>query len=306
MSLGSRLFRDFLWATAFFAAVAMIYSVSLGLGASLVLDLVSLAGIMAAAGLVATSGTDYGAGRNIHYAAPAWSRSLSDPISRVSMVVVVAVSLAAGALSAGMLREDAGPAVHEALPPRAVDELRHVILINGDNDEDAVTFDHQSHREMMSAGVGCKKCHHLNMPGDYSTPCHICHQDTRFPTSIFNHQLHQEKLGGNDSCGKCHDLTMPKGHGNEPSCLKCHEKDMGIKLKDKQEFNYEAPPYAQAMRDVCLACHLKAAKRMDLPELAACDCCHKQAHHEAEELTPRMETKPAQSGSRWEDVPIYE
>jgi hypothetical protein len=281
MTLGSRLFRDFLWAAAFFAAVVKIYAVSMDLPASALVDLVTLAGLIAVGGLVALPGAGYGQGRN--------------PLGRVSMVVVIAASVAAGALAAGMLSGEAGPGDQVTLSPRALDDLRNVIVINGDGDNDAVVFDHQSHREMMSGPDGCKKCHHLNLPGDYSTPCHLCHRNTRYPTSIFNHELHQQKLGGNSSCGKCHNLSMPKGHGNAPACAKCHQKNMGIKDKGKA-FTYMAPPYPQAMRDVCLTCHQRAARNMGLPELAACDCCHKQVRHEPEELEP-----PRQPPSAIED-----
>ncbi|HUT53485.1 MAG TPA: cytochrome c3 family protein [bacterium] len=306
MTLGSRLFRDFLWATVFFAGVVKIYAVSMDTPASVVIDLVTLAGLLAVGGLVAQPSMDYGRGRVVRYAVPAWSRSLSDPVSRVSMVVVIAASLAAGALAAGMLREEPGPVDHSALPPRAVDDLRNVIVINGDGDNDAVVFDHQSHRDMMSSGSGCKKCHHLHMPGDYSTPCHSCHKDTRYPSSIFNHDLHQEKLGGNQSCGQCHNLSMPKGHGNAPSCAKCHQKNMGIKATGKRAFVYMAPSFPEAMRDVCLTCHLRAARNMGLPELAACDCCHKEVHHEAEELEPPKETPPAGAGDDRTDAMFNE
>ena len=198
-----------------------------------------------------------------------WAIPLITARARASFLFVVAASLAMGLFAGNALRGiERTPAPVE--PPLGVDEARHVLLLDGNRNMQAVAFDHRSH-QLRLKDRDCGRCHHMDLPKDQSSACYRCHRDMRQPTSIFSHNLHVHRLGDKWSCRKCHGDAHPKHASDTVACRTCHEKDMGL---TKKEFNFMAPGYADAMHASCVPCHEQKARQDGRPVLAECACCH--------------------------------
>jgi hypothetical protein len=203
---------------------------------------------------------------------------------RASLMAIIGLSVVALIFSAGSMLQASGGA-RPVLRPKADDELRHVLILNGDLDRDYVLFDHEAHKKRLNGDAGCAQCHHLNQPGDLNSRCYPCHADMERPTPVFNHAHHERKLGGNGSCSHCHEPGRVRSRENSKPCDQCHAKDMGMTAPSSgQRFDYMAPGYVAAMHGLCLNCHRTEAARQKRPELAACDACHRQVHYEPDQL----------------------
>lgn len=194
--------------------------------------------------------------------------------ARVSLLVVISIPLATLAFSTGPMK--GFPFNRQPVTaPEAADGLRHILTIDGNQNGESVTFDHEAHKQRQGGEQGCVNCHHLNLPGDRATSCVRCHTDMKLARSIFNHSLHEEKLGGNRSCAECHELDRPESRDNSRDCYECHAKDMGMPVPAEGErFNDLAPGYEDAMHGMCDLCHQREAERTARPGLAECATCH--------------------------------
>jgi hypothetical protein len=203
----------------------------------------------------------------------AWAFGLMGDRSRISLILAVAVSLGMGFFTADAMR---GIELERSpvSPPRAQDETRSVLLIDGDRDGDAVAFKHASHKEKLGGEASCRKCHHLDMPNDPSSSCSHCHRDMRLPTSIFDHDLHVAEHGDKWSCDECHSTGEPKSSANAKACHECHEEDMGLKAPASGTFNHKADGHVDAMHEQCIGCHEKQDAKAHENRMAECAFCH--------------------------------
>lgn len=203
---------------------------------------------------------------------------------RASLLAIIALSILVLVFSAGAMLG----AARETRPvsrPKANDDMRRLLILNGDLDQDYVIFDHEAHKERLSGNDGCAQCHHLNKPGDRNSRCYFCHADMDRPTPVFNHGFHEKKLGGNDSCTQCHEQGVVRSRENSKPCDQCHARDMGMTPAPAgQRFDFMAAGYVDAMHGMCLTCHREEAERSKRPKSAECDACHRQVHHDAAEL----------------------
>jgi hypothetical protein len=275
---------------AFFAAAVLAYLVAtrpeLGWAPKgLVLAGLAAAGVLVAIRIGVRSVEEAGRGK------PKGLRLtfLADDARRISLLAVAAAAIAAGLFSSAR-RQGAMAEFAPVRAPLASDDRRHVLRIDGDADGDHVEFNHESHRDLMSSDIGCVRCHHMNRPGDFSTPCRFCHADMKESTCIFDHQFHINHFGGKDACQNCHDLTKPKGRDSAKKCTDCHQDQASLgtpplkKGEPKNRFDFMAPCYPEAMRGTCLKCHLRMGRMSGTPEIYACDFCHKAKKHMPEEI----------------------
>ena len=72
---------------------------------------------------------------------------------RASLLAVIALSALALVLSTGAMLEGGGKA-RPVARPKSPDDMRRVLLLNGDRDRDFVSFDHEAHKERL------KESHH--------------------------------------------------------------------------------------------------------------------------------------------------
>jgi len=168
-------------------------------------------------------------------------------------------------------------------PPRGMDDSRSVLEIDGNRDGRAVTFPHRGHQAFMGDEESCDRCHHLDMPNDRWTACHLCHSNMDDSRSIFHHTLHIRKVGeglgpnmletDDRICAECHEDGRLRAGEDAKACVACHEDDMRMKEHaiPRQDL---APGYTHSLHSSCMGCHDKIAEKLDRPELSACSCCH--------------------------------
>lgn len=285
MSYGLRFIRDLLWVAVFMAAFVIVYrvfaggtmngdfvnvSIALGAVAALLLAIPSRYKAKSMDNECDVTSFDEGTG--------SWLPAVSDTFPRVTFLALLAFSLAAGIVQAGALDADFGS--DKVLPPRAADNLRQELRIDGDQDGDAIVFNHAIHQELAGGEDGCVECHHINRPGDQTASCYHCHSSMTRTVSIFDHGLHQARLGGNESCDDCHDLSKPKSRENSKRCVDCHKDDMNMaEPASGERFNDMAPPYPVAMHNTCVECHREKSSEMK-GCLGCCDTCHQAVSQE--------------------------
>jgi Ni/Fe-hydrogenase subunit HybB-like protein len=206
----------------------------------------------------------------------------------------------------GLRHEATGPFRPTAQPvvqPIGLDVERTLLRIDGNGTAEFVDFPHGKHVTDMGGDASCIKCHHLNLPGDNSTSCHLCHSDMALDTDIFDHAAHQERHEDGDSCATCHDPDRPKGrsHDNAKACIECHRDNMnGLASQVVKGYSHVAPGYEHAMHGLCVTCHrLKEKDPADPKGLGNCLRCHPPGPREAlKEREPAIEkTEPSTEGS---------
>jgi len=155
-----------------------------------------------------------------------------------------------------------------------------LLMINGNQNNDLVLFDHKGHIEQTGGQDACATCHHLNMPFDKNTSCYECHRDMYEPTSIFSHASHVHKLGGNTGCIQCHtDTGVAKTYESATACATCHADSAvsGSMLKTPDARWKNAAGYMDVMHTLCISCHEKKVKEsldQHPAALGQCDTCH--------------------------------
>jgi len=170
------------------------------------------------------------------------------------------------------------------------------IVIDGNLNDKAVLFNHQSHLAVVEGPDSCAYCHHMVLTGAHATGCARCHQDQNIPTSIFDHKLHAESLKAGPDCKACH--TDPRGRPGRPGrkdvehtkpCLECHTamipEGAFVKLKVPGKIGL-APGYVDAMHGLCIPCHEKMDGGSAVPGLANCTTCHSGAIPAFDPLSP--------------------
>ena len=203
----------------------------------------------------------------------AWAFGLMTDRARASLFVAVAVSVAAG-LFAGDALEGIALDRDPVGPPLALDDARQILNIDGNRNGDAVTFQHEEHKRRLGDEQSCRQCHHLDVPGDKSSSCHLCHTDMRNALSIFDHELHVAEHGDKWSCVECHNPAQPKNLEHSKDCYECHKDDMNMEPPATGRFNLMADSYMDAMHGRCIACHKQKGPASGHPEMADCAWCH--------------------------------
>ena len=202
-----------------------------------------------------------------------WARSFLSDRARISLLVVIALPLAAGMFyseaSEGMPLESSPVSA-----PRGLDKARAVLAVNGDLDEDFVRFDHEAHKARLGGDESCVSCHHLDLPNDNASSCSKCHTDMRLKISVFDHALHEKQYNGKFSCVECHESDKPKNLENSKACAECHVEDMNHFPAVGEPFNHYALSYIDAMHDRCITCHEQKEIELQKPGLSECSHCH--------------------------------
>ena len=154
-----------------------------------------------------------------------------------------------------------------------------VMLINGNRDERLVLFNHAGHVAQLGAVESCRQCHHQNLPFDRNTSCDRCHRDMYVTTDTFDHPFHVDTLGGNAGCVQCHgDEPARKTRTTAKACQVCHETMIveGSRIRPpEQGLTGFAPGYMDAMHGLCIGCHEEEGPKLNRPNHARCDACHR-------------------------------
>jgi hypothetical protein len=209
--------------------------------------------------------------------------ALASGLSRASVLAVLVVPVAWVALFPPFQEADGAP--RPVRPPVARDAERRVLRIDGDRRGVAVVFPHADHQKRLGGRESCRRCHHLSLPADHSTPCSRCHRDMERATPIFDHGAHFEAVArrdrlrgwipGNQACRECHPAHAAKGARGARPCLECHEKDMAPSRRPDSPLGLaEATGYRVALHENCVSCHKEEAARLDRPTLGDCATCH--------------------------------
>jgi hypothetical protein len=208
-----------------------------------------------------------------------WRGVLRGPVERFSLIAVVAIPVALlfFAPLAGARPDDPRP----VQAPRGLDDRRETLLIDGDRAGHAVRFAHQEHIGRLGGDDSCRRCHHIDRPGDRWTACHHCHRDMTQPRSIFDHELHVDRvaarnghtgaLAGNQACAECHGASLPSSRANSKACVACHEDDMRMEPGFGSD---RARGYVDALHESCVGCHDESAGAVGRPRLGECETCH--------------------------------
>ncbi|MFO8056592.1 MAG: cytochrome c3 family protein [bacterium] len=285
MIRGLRFLKDVLWVLVWMALALLVYRLAADPAEPGALDGLLFLGVIAAVGIAVISASkaesnlkDPNQAALFESESGMWMGTFRDSPSRVSFTAILGVPLAGLIIHAGAF---AAPAETMAVkPPRAKDDLRHVLVLNGDRDADAVEFNHDMHQELLGREDSCVKCHHIHKPADPNSDCSGCHKSMVKKTSIFSHNLHQQKLGGNGSCKECHDPAKAKTPQTAKACAKCHADNMKIETPEEGPFNYMAPSYPNALHGFCLSCHRQKERQEGMRGLSGCGTCHKNAEFE--------------------------
>jgi hypothetical protein len=211
-----------------------------------------------------------------------WSAALSQGLSRVTIIAVLAIPLGWVTMYPPFNAEEAARPVR---PSSGVDATRSVLCVDGDRSGLRTLFPHEDHRERLGGEAGCVTCHHIALPGDHATPCSRCHQDMVQPTNIFDHFAHMELVAddeelrglhpANHSCSLCHAEELPESADTARSCLECHEEDMWRSDPPSGRAQLAlATGFVEAMHGTCVPCHEEEAVLQDRPDLAECTSCH--------------------------------
>jgi Ni/Fe-hydrogenase subunit HybB-like protein len=206
---------------------------------------------------------------------------LSGGVERTTLIAVLVVPLAWAAMYPPY-RNAAGPVVR---PASGLDVKRTTLRIDGDQRGVWTDFPHADHQQRLGGEDSCRKCHHIALPEDQSTPCFRCHRQMVRPTLIFDHAYHRaavaesEHLGGlhpaNRSCAECHAAGAAKTAASAKHCLACHEKDTHwAEQYDQTAALARSVSYLDAMHEKCITCHEEEGVKQDRPSLSDCSTCH--------------------------------
>ena len=207
--------------------------------------------------------------------------------ARITLVIALAFPLAVG-----LFARDALHGIHLAKEtvhvPLGIDGARTVLEIDGNRNGTGVLFKHQLHQEEWGGKDSCRNCHHLDLPGNASPSCSLCHTDMRQPASIFNHELHVAELNGKWSCMKCHAAEQTKTQASSKACYECHEQDMRMEPPPTGPNGFHARGYMGAMHGLCIPCHAEQDNKTGKLKTAECAFCHRE--HRAPEAPAQQRT----------------
>lgn len=187
-----------------------------------------------------------------------------------SLVVVIAAALSVGFVTAHKTQR-------YGIEPDTVHRARggDVLLIDGNLDGSAVSFDHAKHEQREGGKASCVLCHHMNLPHDQASACASCHYDMYQSVDAFRHDWHASPQGANIACYKCHTSGQVRTASNVVRCDQCHQgmvpANSSIQIK-----NYNAVSYTDALHRTCIGCHVKKAAEKHKPEMTRCAWCHKE------------------------------
>jgi Ni/Fe-hydrogenase subunit HybB-like protein len=181
------------------------------------------------------------------------------------------------AAAAGLAFLAPGAAASRGVDPAPVHSARggESLWVDGNLDGYGVSFKHETHAQPNGAKAPCVMCHHMNLPRDRNSACSRCHSDMYLPTDAFRHAWHASPAGGRLACYQCHRLGTPRAAATAKPCADCHKGlvPTGATIQVKR---YLAVSYVQAMHELCVGCHQKAAREQHKPDLARCAECHKE------------------------------
>ncbi len=164
--------------------------------------------------------------------------------------------------------------------PATKEQDHLLLLIDGNQNGNAVLFDHDAHIERMGADSSCGTCHHLSLPLDRTAPCSACHRDMYDTTVTFDHRAHEEALGGNAGCAQCHGADAPvKSYESATACMECHAADAASSsiIDPPRDRWLAAVSYEDAMHGLCVKCHEREKEKSPdryASYLAECRNCH--------------------------------
>jgi hypothetical protein len=202
-----------------------------------------------------------------------WSHVRIDSAERWSLMAVFVIPIAALLYGSGSETDEE----MSVRPPLAVDATRSVLRIDANRDGAGVVFEHAEHQQRLGGETSCATCHHLNLPGDQATSCHVCHRSVRSAVSVFDHADHQgwvaarDGLSANRTCAVCHPSDGPREGATASACGSCHASDMAIPAERRLG---PAPSYPDALHGSCAACHQERAGEAGRPHLGECRTCH--------------------------------
>lgn len=181
------------------------------------------------------------------------------------------------AASAGLAFLAPGAAASRGVDPAPVHHARggETLWIDGNLDGYGVAFKHEDHGQPKGVKAPCVECHHMNLPRDRNSGCSRCHRDMYLPVDAFQHDWHASPTGARLACSVCHRRGEPRSAATAKRCDRCH-KDLVPAGATIKVTNYRAVSYVQAMHELCVGCHVKAAKEQNKPDLARCAMCHKE------------------------------
>ncbi len=232
-----------------------------------------------------------------------WNTVLMSGLQRVTLIAVIAIPLAWLMFYPPFKGDDTPNG--KIKPAIGMDQMRKVLLIDGNRDGVNTEFPHVDHQNRLGKEQSCQKCHHIAMPRDNATPCYRCHSNMLDSAEIFDHFGHmnlvaeKENLSGihpkNHSCAECHNPAIPNMAADANACIKCHEKDM--KIDEPKSYTRlqlaKASPYRSAMHENCIECHKKEEIKQNKPNLAHCSTCHKSLEPKAQNLARGDDTTEA-------------
>jgi Ni/Fe-hydrogenase subunit HybB-like protein len=213
-----------------------------------------------------------------------WRMTFVRGLNRASLLGVLVVPVA-WVLLYPPFHDHAGLHSSPVRPPVARDTERTVLRIDGNREGVAVVFPHADHQRRLGGRDSCRRCHHLSLPGDHSTPCSRCHRDMERETDIFDHAAHFEAVArrdrlpgwvpGNQSCRVCHAPAAPKGAQSARPCLDCHDKNMEPSRRPDSPLELaRASGYRVALHENCVTCHEEEGVKQRRPGLPECSTCH--------------------------------
>jgi Ni/Fe-hydrogenase subunit HybB-like protein len=212
-----------------------------------------------------------------------WQTVLCSRTHRITLMAVFVLSLAFILMYPPYSNEDDTI----IMPAKGLDITRSVLTIDGNHTGVQTDFPHLEHQNRLGRENSCRKCHHLSLPNDQSTPCSRCHCYLIKETMIFDHTNHtiwvakDKQLTGlypqNYTCTICHLSGTAKTSKNTKECIECHNKDMNIANASSNlpaSFLY-AVGFMGAMHKTCITCHTDQKKVLNKPNLDGCSNCHK-------------------------------
>ncbi len=214
-----------------------------------------------------------------------------------SLAFVVGAAVAVGLLPFKSARSEG---LNRVPTHPARGDYRNTLRIDGNRDGFFVEFNHAVHVAVNGEDASCKFCHHMHVPRDEHTGCHLCHSDMYQARSIFSHEEHVDYLGGNDSCTECHPSGSDRSRETAKACEACHVDELDMMVPDaaiKTEGDDMAVSYTDAMHGLCVGCHEQVADQINKPHHGVCSTCHKPI--QGQDVSQEWERRQATYPGKW-------
>jgi Ni/Fe-hydrogenase subunit HybB-like protein len=219
---------------------------------------------------------------SFHSLRQTWNHVLADGLHRITLLGVVILPIAFVIMYPPFRVAESTP----AMPSTGMDAQRSILKIDGNHASYLTVFNHADHQRRLGDSTSCINCHHIALPGDYSTPCSQCHRSMYIASNIFNHEKHKllvaedKKLSGlisaNQACNECHAEEAPKNARSAKKCIECHKENMFLTGLSAIKFKtMYAVSFSDAMHLTCMECHRREAAKLENEDIEKCYTCHK-------------------------------